>query len=161
MASVSDGEVIQVADTLLRPLISFRTADPATGTLNTLLASGRIDLIRNQALQQALAGWPAELEDTAEDERLVRDFVHGQLINGLRSDVDLAGVLSTWTSLTRAGQTQRDEVSSSPVAYSIMVTRSSRTLVSQRYHLSRLVVLQSQNRIEAGEEILEIIRGEF
>lgn len=161
MSSKSDGEIIQVADTLLRPLISFRTADPATGTLNTLLASGRIDLIQNQALQQALAGWPAALEDTAEDERLVRDVVHGQLINGLMGDVELAGLLATWTSLTAAGQTQRDELRPSPASYPVTVTRSSRTLVGQRYHLGSLVVRASQDRIQAGERILEMIRREL
>ena len=138
MVNAGDGNTFAVADSLLRPLVSFRTADPAMGTLNTLLASGRIDLIRSQDLQKALAGWPAALEDAAEDETLVRDFVHGQLMAGLVGDVDLGRLLDSWGVLGPTGRTAR---TSGPVEYSLRVSERSRALVGQRHQLARLVVL--------------------
>lgn len=161
MASVPDGRSIQVADSLLQPLISFRTADPAMGALTTLLASGRIDLIRNQPLQQALAGWPAQLEDTAEDETLVRDFVHSQLISGLIGDIDLGPLLAAWSSLDPSGRTQRVDGQPINVGYPVGVSSSSRTLIGHRFHLSRLVVMQSQDRLDTGAKILSMIDREL
>ncbi len=158
MVNAGDGNTFAVADSLLRPLVSFRTADPAMGTLNTLLASGRIDLIRSQDLQKALAGWPAALEDAAEDETLVRDFVHGQLMAGLVGAVDLGRLLDSWGALGPTGRTTR---TSGPVEYSLRVSERSRALVGQRHHLARLVVLQSQDRLDAGEAILALINGEL
>ena len=158
MVHAGDGNALAVADSLLRPLVSFRTADPAMGTLNTLLASGRIDLIRSQDLQKALAGWPAAVEDATEDETLVRDFVHGQLISGLVGEVDLGRLLDSWGSLGPGGRTTR---TSEAGEYSLHVSERSRALVGQRHHLARLVVLESQNRLDAGEAILTLINREL
>ena len=154
VVSQPDGSVLQVGDSDLRPLISFRTADPATGTLSTLLASGRIDLIRDEALQQALAGWPAVVEDVAEDERLVRDFVHGQLITGIVSELDVGRLLVNWSQLGAGGATTRvGDVGQ----LSLRVSPNSRAIIGERYHLAQLVVSQSSDRLEAGDSILSMI----
>jgi hypothetical protein len=154
MASQPDGSILQVADSELRPLISFRTADPATGTLSTLLASGRIDLIRNEELQQALAGWPAVVEDVAEDERLVRDFVHGQLVTGIVNELDVGQLLVNWSDLGPGGATTRV---SDVDQLSLRVSPTSRAMIGERYHLAQLVVSQSGDRLEAGDAILSMI----
>ncbi len=154
MGSAGDGATLVVPDSLLRALVSFRTADPATGTLNTLLASGRIDLIRDGDLQKALAGWPASLEDTAEDEALVRDFVHRQLIAGLLGELDVGRLLNAWGGLGTTGLATRtgDRLDSR-----LRVSEESRALVGQRFHLGRLVVMDSRKRLDAGEAILAMI----
>lgn len=158
VSSAREGATLQIPDSLLRALVSFRTADPAMGTLNTLLASGRIGLIKSQDLQRALAGWPAAVEDAAEDERLVRDFVHGQVIAGLTGDVDVALLLATLSAIPASGRTERTSTSKD---YSLRLTPRSRALVAQRTHLARLLVGQSQDRLEAGDFILRLIQGEL
>lgn len=154
VVSQPDGSVLQVGDSQLRPLISFRTADPATGTLSTLLASGRIDLIRDEELQQALAGWPAVVEDVAEDERLVRDFVHGQFVTGIVSELDVGRLLVNWSQLGAGGATTRV---SDVGQLSLRVSPNSRAMIGERYHLAQLVVSQSSDRLEAGDAILSMI----
>ena len=154
VVSQPDGSTLQVAESELRPLISFRTADPATGTLSTLLASGRIDLIRNEELQQALAGWPAAVEDVAEDERLVRDFVHGPLVTGIVDDLDVGRLLVNWSQLGAAGATT--SVSGNGHV-SLRMSPTSRALIGERYHLAQLLLSQSGDRLEAGDAILSMI----
>lgn len=154
MSSTPDGGTVQVPDSLLRPLVSFRTADPAMGTLNTLLASGRIGLIENQGLQRALAGWPAVVDDVAEDESLIRDFVHERLIAGLVEEVDVGRMLAAWGSLASSGRAERTLGASE---LPLRVTPHSRALIGQRHHLARILVGQSQGRLDAGDSILALI----
>ena len=46
----------------------MKTHAPISGALNSLLGSGQLDLIQNVSLRDALAGWPARLEDLKEHE---------------------------------------------------------------------------------------------
>lgn len=148
--SEPQGRVIQVSDSVLLPLVSFRTADPAVGTLNILLASGRIGLIRSEDLQQALAGWPAVLEDAAEDEALIRDFIYDQLIAGLGGNMDVATLLHSRGPDRLTGR-----------LYSIVVNPTTRTLIGQRSQLAYLVVGESQRRLETGDAILAMIERDL
>lgn len=149
---------IHVIDSLLTPLVAFRTPDPATGSLSMLLASGRIDLIRNSELQQALAGWPSMLEDSGEDERLVRDFVQEQLIPGLVEQMDLTGMMAGRTSEGLA--TGRAYVLTGR-EYEIRVSPTSRSLIAHRAYLARTVVGGSRARLDAAEAILSLIESEL
>lgn len=156
LAASPSGESLEVVDSLLVPLISFRTPDPATGTLNTLLASGRIDLIRDQELQQALAGWPSEIANAAEDEVKVRDFVFDRLIPGLAGHADLTGVMASRTSdpLISGKAFQL-----SGRRYEVRVNDVTRTLIGERALLARIAVAASSLRLTAAENVLTLLEG--
>ena len=79
----SPGEDHVFADTVLAALIAWRTSDISNGTLDALLASGRLADIRDDRLRSALAGWPTVWEDAQEDESLARDFVETVLTPAL------------------------------------------------------------------------------
>ncbi len=85
-AATSDATVSISA---LASLFLTPTADPQRGTLDALIASGSLDLIRSQALQSRLADWPAALGDYQEDEQAARSFVLEALTPGLARYVDL------------------------------------------------------------------------
>jgi hypothetical protein len=63
---------VDLARTLIAP-----TFDPRTGTLDGLLASGRLGILKSENLRQRLAAWPGLLADAAEEEvrsdALIRD----------------------------------------------------------------------------------------
>ena len=67
------------AEMILAP-IGAPTYDPTTSTLDTALASGRIDLIENEELRHELTLWRQQLADTREDEFLIRDIVVHRLV---------------------------------------------------------------------------------
>lgn len=59
------------ADTLGADLwrsLNWRTANVSTAALDAVVSSGRLDLIRDDELRTALAGWKAQVDDMAEEE---------------------------------------------------------------------------------------------
>jgi hypothetical protein len=60
--------------------IDFVTYESNSSTLNDLLASGRLGLIRDDTLRAALAIWPTAVSDVVEDQLLVARFVESALL---------------------------------------------------------------------------------
>ena len=48
--------------------MSWRTLNLSTATLDSVIGAGHLDIIRDQPLRAALAGWAARLDDMAEEE---------------------------------------------------------------------------------------------
>lgn len=53
---------------LLRLSEGALTFEPRTGTINSIVGGGRLDLIRNDSLRSALASWQEQLRDVREEE---------------------------------------------------------------------------------------------
>jgi hypothetical protein len=77
-----DGLPADSVDTLFQVMQNVQTFNPRTGALNSALGSGRIQLLRNQALRSALAAWPGYLEDAREEvtDAMPQLFTVGQAI---------------------------------------------------------------------------------
>lgn len=69
--------------------VSAPTFDPTDTSLRTAVATGQIELITDQELRNSLAVWRQQLEDTQEDELLIREIVANQLIPILSRQVRL------------------------------------------------------------------------
>ncbi len=74
---------VTVSDAALVALIAWRTSDISTGTLDSLLSSGKLAEIDNSDIRQSLAVWPSEVGDAQEDEILARDFVQNVVVQSL------------------------------------------------------------------------------
>jgi hypothetical protein len=84
--------MVMVPDSLLGLTLITPTYDPTLSSLDALLASGRLNLISNRELSDALAAFPSLLADASDEERMSRDHV----MNELRPRLGLA------TSMLRA-----------------------------------------------------------
>ena len=80
------GEKVTLDGNELSALITWRTSDITTGSLDTLLASGRLSDIQNGDIRRALAAWPTRVSDAQEDESLARDFIESIVVPGLLGD---------------------------------------------------------------------------
>lgn len=69
------GQEITVRDDALISLILWRTSDISSGSLDALLASGKLGDIQNAEIRKRIATWPSRVLDAQEDEILARDFV--------------------------------------------------------------------------------------
>jgi hypothetical protein len=69
--------------------VSAPTFDPTDTSLRTAIATGQIELITDLELRDALAVWRQQLEDTREDELLIRAIVVNQLVPALARHVRL------------------------------------------------------------------------
>ena len=67
-------EPVLVPGPLLGSAITWRTSDVSTSTLDALMASGDLNLLRNTELRANLAGFPAFLLDVTEDEIIAQTF---------------------------------------------------------------------------------------
>ena len=64
---------------LLGSAITWRTSDVSTSTLDALMASGDLNLLRNVELRANLAGLPAFLLDVTEDEIIAKNFAETEM----------------------------------------------------------------------------------
>lgn len=74
---------VTVSDAALVALVAWRTSDISTGTLDSLLSSGKLAEIDNSDIRQSLAAWPSDVGDAQEDEILARDFVQNVVVQSL------------------------------------------------------------------------------
>ena len=74
-AAGTPGATSVFPDTVLTLMITWRTSEIATGTLDALLASGDLGKLRNPELRRDLAGLKAWVLDAQEKEVLARDFI--------------------------------------------------------------------------------------
>lgn len=65
---------------LLNRAFVARTLDLSTGTLDALMAGGRLEILRSEALRSALAGWHGKLLDATEDETNARAHFFSELV---------------------------------------------------------------------------------
>ena len=77
-----------LARTLIGP-----TYQPRTGTLDGLLASGRLVSLQSEDLRQTLSAWPGLLADAAEEEAWSLHLVRDQMEPALRVRMDLSPAL--------------------------------------------------------------------
>jgi hypothetical protein len=85
---VPDSERAQV-DTVLSRVFIRRTFDPPMGTVETILSSGRLDIIRNQDLVAELTRWTAAVRDFNELETSGATHFYSTLYPYLAANLDL------------------------------------------------------------------------
>ena len=74
---------VDLARTLIAP-----TFDPRTGTLDGLLASGRLGILGNENLRQRLSAWPGLLADASEEEARCDALIRNQMEPILWKEMD-------------------------------------------------------------------------
>lgn len=81
LGQTDDGVIVSVHDTLLMATaVGVNSYEPVRGTLDALLNSGELRLIRDARLRTLLAEWPAALADTRESQRRAIDAVDDHLL---------------------------------------------------------------------------------
>jgi hypothetical protein len=68
------------ADSLLSSMPFVNVLDRGGGSLEALLSSGRLELIRDRDLRRSLARWPDRLEDIHTNDLSLRGYVWGSIL---------------------------------------------------------------------------------
>ena len=85
-----EDDELEVRHEWLAAAVSAPTFDPTDTSLRTAVSTGQIELITDNELRDTLAIWRQQLEDTREDELLIREIVISQLVPVLSRQVRLA-----------------------------------------------------------------------
>lgn len=84
-----ESDQVEVRHEWLVAAVAAPTFDPTDTSLRTAVATGQIELITDQELRNALAIWRQQVEDTQEDQLLIRGIVVNQLVPLLSRQVRL------------------------------------------------------------------------
>lgn len=96
-----DGGELVVPLEMIVGAIGAPTYGPTDATLAAAISSGQIELIKDPELRNALAMWRQQIDDTREDELLIREIVVEQLVPALAEQVRLGRafefeILTSW-----------------------------------------------------------------
>ena len=72
---------------LVQVFLAATSVHMSNGSLQALLSSGRLDILRNEELRGLLAAWPSWVEENAEDEQWLINDVQQRLSPYLNSSV--------------------------------------------------------------------------
>ena len=93
VAVLADGPTIEVPDSLIVTVIGSRTFRGATSTLDAALASGEIELVRNQVIHSEIRIWLTGLSYVFQNQQNTRDVENEQVIPLLARDLELGPYL--------------------------------------------------------------------
>jgi len=71
---ISNGQDVARLDTAFYALLNIADWDPAGGSLDAAIASGRLDELGDSELQRGLAAWPGTVDDVLDNQHLMQDF---------------------------------------------------------------------------------------
>jgi len=98
--ALQDGSTfVSLPDTALAWAYIPPTTQVNLGTLNGLVASGRLGIIRNRELRAALASWGGLLAEITEEEVGSRNYVHSELDPVLRNRMNVTSFRNLGDSL--------------------------------------------------------------
>ena len=92
---------VAVADTILCAFITAATNNPSTGSLNSILSSGKIDYINNNELITSIITWNNKLDDATEDEQTAFNFIENQFLPAMRGQVDMSAIFNNSGKIVR------------------------------------------------------------
>ena len=143
---------IEVRDRQLAALVARPTYETETPTLDGLLRSGGIEIIRDADVRASIARWDSRVRDTRTNEVEAGQFVSTQLLPALVSRGDIGHVLLN-AERGRLSQISVDDVTS------IQVDAELKALIAQRYNTAALVQFGLAEALAALDSAVAAIRA--
>ncbi len=153
-------------DSLFSKTLSGPTFNNQSGSLNVLLTSGKINLIRNQTLKGKLIQWPGDVSDVIEDEVIQNDLYVGRYS-------DMLGKHVSWNDLVKVFKFPRarftqvtvESLPDSPVVKSdysaILGDQEFLNLLNRRATLFMITNQETAVLMNKAEEIILLIENEL
>ena len=133
---------------LLRIAAGATTLEPRTGTVNSIIQAGKLDLIRSETLRSALASWHEQLRDLREEEDRNIEYLLNRFWTYLEGRVVLV-----------AGGTQWEGAFDASTAEELLRDPRFATHVGQQMHRIRLTMDDASDLRALIREILTRARG--
>jgi hypothetical protein len=95
LKSAPNNSEVNIKDTLAIAAIAAPTYIPTTSTIEVIISTGNIDLIKNEQLKVLISRFQREVADLSEDEKDVRILANIQICPLLGQTSDLADVYKT------------------------------------------------------------------
>lgn len=148
---------IEIPDTLTMAAIAAPTYIPTTSTIDVIISTGNIDLIKNEELKTFISRFKREIADLSEDEVDVRVMANSQLAPLLSQESDLINEYENTYAYTIDRYNKIKISSSSPVNNSNLLS----TYIAQRLYYNKMILSQLNGIYEMQKEIQQIINNEI
>ena len=148
---------ISIADTLAMAAIAAPTYIPTTSTIDVIISTGNIDLLKNEELKTLISRFKREVADLSEDEYDVREMANVQLAPLLSQEDDLINEYEN----TYAYTIDRDN--KIKINTSSLVNNSNLlgTYIAQRLYYNKMILSQLNGIYEMQKQILQMINNEI
>ncbi len=140
---------IQIPDTLTMAAIAAPTYIPTTSTIDVIISTGNIDLIKNETLKTAISRFKRELADLNEDEYDVRTMANDQLAPLLSQQSDLINEYQNTYTYTIDRDHKVKINTSSLVKNSNLLA----TYIAQRFYYNKMIISQLNGIYDMQKEI--------
>lgn len=155
------GKNIAIADTLLSAFIVAATNNPSTGSLNSILTSGKIDHISNNDLITSIITWNNKFDDASEDEKTAFEFIENHFLPDLQEQVDISRILDNSGGMAQYAKTgSKNKLPPEFITGTVDIKCSNSliNLVSQR-RMRLQIVLGALKRLQNHQmQMLELIQ---
>lgn len=153
-------------DSLFSKTLSGPTFNNKSGSLNVLLTSGKINLISNQTLKEALVEWPGDVADMIEDEVSQNELYQGRYL-------DILGKYVSWNDLVKVFTFPRarfdkvtvERLPDNPVVTSdypaLLANKEFFNLLNRRATFCMITNQETEMLIEKAKKIVEMIEIEL
>lgn len=145
----------------LGPMVGAPTFETGSGIRDGLVASGGLSVIRNDGLRSRLSSWERVMEETVDNERVVREFAGGVLIPFLAArGVPVGRSLATWRG-DRWGLPRLPEAEAMEKYRSLVSDPEFRVLAAWRYDWAVGSATDFRRAQSEARAILQLIREEL
>ena len=148
---------IKIDDTLSMAAIAAPTYIPTTSTIDVIISTGNIDLIKNEELKSLISRFKREVADLSEDENDVRILANIQLCPLLGQNSDLINVYQNTYAYT-IDRSNKIKMSSSSM---ILNSNLLGSLIAQRFYYNKIILKELIGISEMQQEILDLINSEI
>ena len=150
-AVASGSQTIAVPDTLLAEIVQAPTYEAETPVFEGLISSGRIEIIDDRRIIDALAEWERLVRNTSEQELRARRYVDDQLLPALVVRGDLRHVLLNQYHRIQVVPLDPDGTTV------VRVDAEIAGLVAQRYFHTSMAVNSLERTRDAADRVLSAI----
>ena len=119
----AESESVEIPGQLLGFAIGWRTSDVSTSTLDALIASGDLNLLKNKALRADLAQLPAFLLNVTEDEIMAMEFAESIMSSFLAREGLAEAAYANRPGLGRSGAPKTATVTPSAEFVGLLMAR--------------------------------------
>lgn len=148
---------VKIDDTLSIVAIAAPTYIPTTSTIEVIISTGKIDLIKNEELKTLISRFKREVADLSEDEKDVRILANIQICPLLGQNSDMIDVYQNTYPYTI------DRFNKIKLSSSTMILNSNLlgSLIAQRFYYNKMILNELNSISEMQKEILQLINSEI
>lgn len=154
IAGADLGEQVSVPFEHMIGIIGAPTYSPQDWSIDVAIASGRLEAFGNSELRDLLGLWRQQLDDTSEDELLLRDLVINQLVPALGNQVRLGRAFG-YEELVGRFMGAASDPANEP--FKVRATTELEAILAQKVFYEGFVVDGLEDLRETQAEILQLI----